>query len=135
MENINFNVLNYIVKDINLSVARLGINTQLSIVEKQDYKNEPYLAIDSTPFQTMPMIFKSIKVDGNIYVLEDKNNEDIVKVAVRLDYRYKTFDDGSNGHQLGMVRYEVDKEYWGKWDGKNENWTRNNIIKTQGLSI
>lgn len=31
----NMNVLNYIVKDINLSVARLGINTQLAVVEKK----------------------------------------------------------------------------------------------------
>ena len=131
----NMNVLNYIVKDINLSVARLGINTQLSVVEERDYRNEPYLAIDGTPFQTMPMVFKTIKLDGKVYILEDKKNEDIIKVAVRLDYRYQTFDDGSNSHELGMVEYEVDKDYWSRWDGVYDKYARNYIFKTKGLAI
>ena len=36
---LNLNVLKYIVKDVNLSVARLGINTELSIAEEKDYEN------------------------------------------------------------------------------------------------
>lgn len=135
MENVNINVLNYIVKDVNLSVARLGINTQLSIVEEKDYKNEAYLGIDSTPFQTMPMIFKTIKLDGHIYIMEDKKNENIIKIAIRLDYRYQTFGDGSNGHSLGMIQYEVEKDYWEGWNGVNERYAPNYIFKTKGLSI
>lgn len=131
----NLNVLNYIVKDINLSVARLGINTQLSIVEKKDYKNKPYLAIDSTPFQTTPIIFKTIKLDGYIYVLEDEKNENIVKVVASLDYHYQTFGDGSNGHSLGRVQYEVDKEYWTRQGDVDERRVQNYISKTKGLSI
>lgn len=131
----NLNVLNYIVKDINLSVARLGINTQLSIVEKKDYKNKPYLAIGSTPFQTMPIIFKTIKLNGYIYVLEDEKNENIVKVVASLDYHYQTFDDGSNGHSLGRVQYEVDKEYWTRQGDIDERYAQNYIDKTKGLSI
>lgn len=128
-------VLNYIVSDINLTIARLGINTQLSVVEKKDYADRPYLAIDSTPFQTMPMIFKDIKLEGDIFVREDKNDEDIVKVTIELDYKYHTFVNASNGHQLGTLRYDVNKEFWTKSNGANEKWARSNIWKVQGLEI
>ena len=135
MKNVNMNVLNYIIKDVELSLARLGINTQLSIVEEKDYKNENYLAIDSTPFQTMPMIFKTIKLDGHIYIMEDKKKENIIKITIRLDYRYQTFDDGSNGHSLGMIQYDVEKDYWEGWNGVNARYAQNYIFKTKGLSI
>ena len=132
---LNLNVLKYIVKDVNLSVTRLGINTQLTIVEDKDYKNEPYLAIDSIPFQTMPMIFKSIKLVGEIYISENKNNEEVFYVLVRLDYKYHTFDNGTNGHQLGKIRYEVDKDIQNRIGGIDERYLRNYITKVQGLEI
>lgn len=135
MENVNINVLNYIVKDINLSVARLGINTQLSLVEKESYVKTQYWEIDSTPFQTMPMIFKDIKLKGDVYILEDGKKEGVVKITVRLDYRYHCFDGGSNGHQLGLITYEIDKYFWNEWDGKNENSAKYEINKTQGIAI
>ena len=135
MENINLNVLNCIVKDINLSVARLGINTQLSVVEKKDYAGNPYLKVCGTPFQTMPMMFKDITLEGNIYVEEDNRNEDAMKVTVRLDYHYHYFDGGSNGHHLGECQFTVDKDYWNKWDGVNEEWASSNICKIKGLAI
>lgn len=135
MENINLNVLNYIVKDINLSVARLGINTQLSVVEEKDYAGNPYLKVCSTPFQTMPVMFKDITLEGNIYVEEDNRNEDAMKVTVRLNYRYHYFDGGSNGHPLGDCQFTVDKDYWKNWDGVNENWASSNIYKIKGLAI
>ena len=130
----NMNVLNYIVKDINLSVARLGINTQFAVVEKKDYKGESYLAIESTSFQTMPMIFKRINLIGGIGV-QDKGDDENIIVAVRLDYKYQTFDDGSNGHRLGEVRYEVNKAYWETWDGTKEEWTHFSIFKVRSLDI
>ena len=130
----NMNVLNYIVKDINLSVARLGINTQLAVVEKKDYKGESYLAIESTSFQTMPMIFKRINLIGGIGV-QDKGDDENIIVAVRLNYKYQTFYDGSNGHQLGQFKFEIAKHCWDKWDGKDETWAKFEIRKVQGLSI
>lgn len=136
MKNANINVLNYIVKDINLSVARLGINTQLSLVEKESYVKTQYWTIDSTPFQIMPMIFKDIKLTGDVYILEDEKKEDVIKVAVRLDYRYHCFDGGSNGHQLGLITYEIDKHFWNQWDGKDrEKIAKYEINKVQGLEI
>lgn len=132
MENVNFNVLNYIVKDINLSVARLGINTNLSVVETKDYANRLYLKVDGTPFQTTPMIFKWIKLDGSIHI---KDTQETVMVAAKMDYRYQTFDDGSNGHQLGQFKFEIAKHCWDKWDGKDETWAKFEIRKVQGLSI
>ncbi len=136
MENVNFSVLDYIVKDINLSVSRLGINTELSIVEAKDYANRPYLKVDGTPFQTTPMIFKTIKLDGSIHIQETRAGQDaLIMVVIRLSYRYQTFDDGSNGHQLGEFKFTVDKRCWDKWDGKDTTFAKYEIQKVQGLAI
>lgn len=134
MENVNMKVLDYIVKEVNLSVSRLGINTQLQLVEKKDCKDNPYLAIDSTPFQTTPMIFKSIKLDGNITFIPTNADEGKVIIAVGLSYRYQTFDDGSNGHKLGTFIFNVEQHCWDKWDG-DKTFVKYEIEKVQGLEI
>ena len=127
-------VLDYIVKDVNLSVSRLGINTQLQVVEKKDCKDKPYLVIDSTPFQTTPMIFKSIKLDGNITIVQAESDDETVTVAIGLSYRYQTFEDGSNGHRLGTFIFDIDKHCWDKWDG-DKTFVKYEIKKVQGLEI
>lgn len=134
MENVNMHVLSYIAKDITLSVTRLGINTRLLVVEKKDYKNNPYLVFESTPFQTTPMMFKEIKLEGNIYIREDETDDGFIYVIVDLDYRYNFFDGGSNGHKLGMCKYKICRGYWDAFDSSSagvEYETR----KVQGLTI
>ena len=131
----NTNVLNYIVKDINLSVARLGINTQLSVVTDEDYAGREYLKVESTPFQTMPVLFRAINIEGSVYVHQSKTDEEIIEVIVALDYRYTFFNGGSNGHTLGNFKYEVDKRCWDTWNGENNRFIDNRIYKVHGLSI
>ena len=135
MENVNMHVLSYIAKDISISVARLGINTRFLVVKKKDYKNDPYLALESTPFQTMPMIFKDIKLEGRIFVNLSEEEDRIVNIRVSLEYSYHTFDGGYNGHQLGYLRYQVEKNCWDTMDGSEDAWFRNRVIKEQGLTI
>lgn len=128
----NNNVLEYIISEINQSVARLGINTTLSISEDKDYAGKEYLKVTSTPFQTMPVLFKEIKLKGKISLFEKDND---VKIIVGLEYRYQTFDSGSNGHTLGTFIFVTSKEFWENYDGKRPSSLRYEIDKVKGLSI
>ena len=117
-------VVTYIVNDITMSCRRLGIDTVFYI--KED--GNSYEKLVSTSFQTMPVLFKEIHLEGRIYLEEDV---DCVKVVIPLSYKYKTFDNGENGHVLGKVIYVVEKDYISKKIRDISTY----VSKVKGISI
>lgn len=112
-EVLNKEIVNYIISDIELTLQRLGINVQLSIEQCEDYKHEKFDKLISTSFQTVPMLFKEIHIEGDINVMTKATEEDYCKVIINLGVSYAYFDEGTNGHELGRVMYVVDKSYKG----------------------
>ena len=112
-EVLNKEIVNYIISDIELTLQRLGINVQLSIEQCEDYKHEKFDKLISTSFQTVPMLFKKIHIEGDINVMTKATEEDYCKVIINLGVSYVYFDGGTNGHELGRVMYVVDKSYKG----------------------
>lgn len=112
-EVLNKEIANYIISDIELTLQRLGINVQLSIEQCEDYKHEKFDKLISTSFQTVPMLFKEIHIEGDINVMTKATEEDYCKVIINLGVSYAYFDGGTNGHELGRVMYVVDKSYKG----------------------
>ena len=110
-EILNKEIVNYIINDVELTIKRLGINVQLSIEQCEDYNHDKFDKIVSTSFQTMPMLFKEIHIEGDINVITRETEEDNCKVIINLDVRYTHFDGGTNGHNLGKITYLADKSY------------------------
>lgn len=108
---VNESAQKYILSDIELTCKRLGINAKFSIKTKNDYNGKPYELIESSSFQTMPMLFKEIHIEGNITAMSTTGS---IRVIANLEYRYQTFESGYNGCTLGKVIYEVDNMYDGK---------------------
>lgn len=112
-EILNKEIVNYIINDVELTIKRLGINVQLSIEQCEDYNHEKFDKLISTSFQTMPMLFKEIHIEGDVNVITRETEEDYCKVIINLDVRYTYFDGGTNGHELGKIMYVADKSYKG----------------------
>lgn len=131
-------VLDYIINDVETTIHRLGINAQLSIEVEKDYRGNEYEKLVSTSFQIMPMLFKEIHLEGNI-AIRDKVDapDDFLEVHINLDYYYHTFDNGSNGHTLGRIVFEVDKRTNEKMkeSGKDSNYISMIVRKVQSLEI
>ena len=108
---VNEAALKYILNDIELSCRRLGINAQFSLNEDKDYKGKLYEKIVSNSFQTMPMLFKEVHIEGEIMAVD---SDGVIKVVINLEYRYQTFNDGYFGCSLGRIIYNIDKSYNGK---------------------
>ncbi len=123
-------IIDYILKDIELSVARLGINTKFSINEEKICLNG--IKAISSHFLTKPMLFKEIRLIGQIFIDEI---EEHVKLTILLDYRYKTFWNGDDGHSLGNLVYVTSKEFWDKYKGINPSKAECEIDKIKGLAI
>lgn len=131
-------VLDYIINDVETTIHRLGINAQLSIEIEKDYRGNEYETLVSTDFQTMPMLFKDIHLEGNILVREDVDAPDnFLEVYIDLDYHYHTFGNCSNGHTLGRIVFEVDKRTNEKMkeNGKESKYISRIVRKVQSLEI
>lgn len=112
-EVLNKEIANYIISDIELTLQRLGFNVWLSIEQCEDYKHEKFDKLISTSFQTVPMLFKEIHIEGDINVMTKATEEDYYKVIINLDVRYTHFNGGTNGYELGKIMYVADKSYNG----------------------
>ena len=130
-EILNKEIVNYIINDVELTIKRLGINVQLSIEQCEDYNHDKFDKIVSTSFQTMPMLFKEIHIEGDINVITMETEEDNCKVIINLDVRYTHFDGGTNGHNLGKIMYLADKSY----KGRNTKHINMYVVKVKSLAI
>lgn len=130
-EILNKEIVNYIINDVELTIKRLGINVQLSIEQCEDYNHDKFDKIVSTSFQTMPMLFKEIHIEGDINVITRETEEDYCKVVINLDVRYTHFDGGTNGHNLGKIMYLADKFY----KGRNTKHINMYVDKVKSLAI
>lgn len=105
-------VLDYILNDIEFTISRLGISATLSLEERENYKHQKYEVLVSSSFQTMPVLFKKIHIEGDITVKDKEGAPDYyLQVRVSLCNYYTLLNGGSNGSELGCIVYEVDKEY------------------------
>lgn len=125
---VNEAALKYILEDIELTCRRLGISAKFSINTEVDYKGEPFATIESTSFQTMPMLFKDIHIEGTVRA---KSCTGCVQVVFNLEYRVQTFENGYNGFSLGRMIYEIDNGFNGR---KPEN-ARLYIEKVKSINI
>lgn len=131
-------VLNYIINDVETTIHRLGINAQLSIEVEKDYRGNEYETLVSTEFQTMPMLFKDIRLECDVLVRDDVDApDDFLEVLINLDYRYHTFNNMSNWHTLGRIIFEVDKQNNEKMkeSGKESKFISHTVLKVQSLEI
>lgn len=117
---------------IEMSSVQVAINTCLSLISEKDYAKNDYLKVISSPFQTMPVLFKEIKLEGRVDLFEKGND---VKIVVTLEYRYKTFENGSNGHSLGTFIFVTSKDFWENYDGNRPSSLRLEVDKVKGLTI
>lgn len=130
-EILNNEIVNYIISDVELTLKRLDINVQLSIVTGENYKHEKCDRIISTSFQTMPMLFMEIHIEGNIDVINEISDEYFYKVIINLSVIYTSFDERTNQHSFGSIMYLVDKSY----DNKDKKHINMYVSKISAFEI
>lgn len=133
-DQLNKKVLNYIIKDVELTINRLGINATLFIRKDENYRGDAFEKLVSTSFQTMPVLFREIHIEADCYIRDMPGQpDDFMEVTLNLRYYYRTFDGGTNGHNLGRVIYKVDKHYNEK--GNDTKYMSMYVLKTQSIEI
>lgn len=99
------NQLEQIKNVIDNNLVMRGINVETTLQELTTRSDQKYLSLDSTKFQTLPVIHKNLHIvnfGGGIF--QDEKNEDILNVYIPVNVQY----DG-NGVKLFDVYIAINK--------------------------
>lgn len=103
---------NIIKEYVRRSLLRvLGVNVSVNIRE-----NEPNrFFLETSEFNTFPVIFEKIRVIGYGYIGEyvDEGDEGVnivTKIVIHFDYDFNYFNGGRNGTNLGCMKFYRYKE-------------------------
>ena len=93
------------VKDCLL---KLGVDVDVNIsAETYSHRSEEYIVVETSEFNTTPVIYKSIYVRGSGTLQEVEGHEGVYDLYIPLGYYFKYFDGGSNGVSIGTMYFRV----------------------------
>ena len=112
-------ILKEIQENIQTMLSRLCINTEITLTVKyNEIAQGVVVVLQSTEFNTVPVIFKSIHLEGRsnpVVEIVDNGHEIFhrIKFCFFISYRYEDFSHGTNGTDLGSVEFIClkDKKY------------------------
>lgn len=96
--DITAKTVNFMERAIKTHLLRFGINVDVSIEI-----TEKFICVKTSEFQTYPVMFSKIWVDGVGQLMTDSDGD--VYVYIPLNYRYEVFTSGENGTQIGYMKF------------------------------
>lgn len=106
--NLDKRAIEYVLKEVEVTMARLGVYTKFEYFMTKDYRGDDVLKAKSEPFRITPMVFKEIWIEGTFFALNNEEGE--FELGINLGYHWKSFRGGSNGTELGTICYKVDMD-------------------------
>jgi len=85
---------------ITTELLKRGFTAKVVVDEKTSRHGDYRLELTSEMFQTVPVIMKEIRINGEITFRQDEENENVIHVGCRVGVRYEHFTGGSNGCAL-----------------------------------
>jgi len=104
IQDITTKQLTAIEQAMQTAVSRLGIHVTFKAEIRKAYNGEPFIYIESSEFQTFPVMFKSIKVNGEGGAKEIPFG---LQIAFHVCYSYDHFGGGHNGCDIGRAHFCV----------------------------
>lgn len=92
-------------------LCAMGVHVKdVFITEKRIYDGRLLVEVKTTDFQTVPTMFKSVCVEGEGFIKEDKENSKILRLPLSLFFMFDCWDGGRNGVDLGLCRFTIYKK-------------------------
>lgn len=67
--------------------------------------------IETDKFNTIPAIFKNVKITGDLFISDYEENEDYEQIYIRFSYKFEYFNGGANGTELGYMTLLSHKQF------------------------
>ena len=96
---------NDIIAAAKRSLVMFGINADVNVT--RDGKNKNVLMLNSSEFNTIPVVFQSIHINGWAELEDVEGNDKVKDLVFPLSYRFEYFNGGYNGAYLGTLKFRV----------------------------
>ena len=98
-----------IIDATKTSLLKLGIDVDVTLEAETCRSDRDYINIETSKFNTTPVIYKSIIINGGGYIVEVEGNPDLFDLFIPLSYRFEYFSGGSNGVDIGTLHLRIFK--------------------------
>lgn len=117
----NIKVMESAIKNM---LARVGVcNVDVKISSINIYDGREMAVVETSTFNTIPAIYRGIKVDGSTFIEKDDENDGNYHLRFHLNYRFDYWKGGENGVELGDVWFII------------ANGEKNQYVWNMGLTI
>lgn len=95
---------------VKTQLMKRGINVDVAIFGKQTRSGSEFVGVKTSPFQTTPVIYKEICIEGGGSFDKVEGREDVFILALSLDFRMTYFTNAYNGVTLGTIFIRIFKD-------------------------
>lgn len=97
-----------IIDATKTSLLKLGIDVDVMLKAETIRSNRDcILYVETSKFNTTPVIYKSIFIFGFGYIAEVEGHSDIFDLFIPLSYRFGYFGGGYNGVYIGTLHFRI----------------------------
>lgn len=100
---------NEIVEAIEEKLLKLGICTKITMSASTIYDGREMISIASRPFNTMPVIYKAITINGSGFI-KSTEHENVYELRLSVSYKFDYFSGGENGVDIGIITFRLFKD-------------------------
>ena len=119
MVKLSKEVRDYVLSEVNETLARLGVSESITTLEEKTARNgDTYYRGVSAPIRQMPKMFKKLVVVCEVNTIVHEYYE-TTELWVSLKYAYEHYDGGSNGCDIGNMWFEVKNDMPNDVDAEN----------------
>lgn len=98
------------IKDaIKTTLMKLGVNVDVDVFAK-DIRGSEFVCVKTSTFQTFPVIYQSIMVEGSGAIHEDVCEPKYHELDISLHYSFDYFKGGSNGVEIGWMHFRINSK-------------------------
>lgn len=96
-----------IIDAVKNGLLKLGINAQVTLSAKTLRDGREYISVETSEFNTTPVIYKSIHIYGGGSITDVDGNPQVYDMYVSLKYGFNYFSGGTNGVDIGTIRFRI----------------------------
>ena len=99
-----------IMDAVHDNLLRLGINVDVKLSSKIIYDGREMISVETSAFNTTPVIYKAIKVKGYGFIEESERKDGTFLLPLALCYDFTYFNGANNGVDIGEMSFFINQE-------------------------
>lgn len=98
---------------IKAKLSKLGISANVEVSALTNRYGGEYVYIKTAEFNTTPVIYKTVYVDGSGCILPVEEHDNVFELRITFGYRFIYFNGGTNGVSIGTIIFRIfEKSQW-----------------------